>query len=124
MNQHITCEIDGTFMIVTLNRPDKLNAYTGVMGAELDATPSSAPTPTTTCAPSSSPARAARSAPGADVSGGADAVSTRRGKHGAGVFATGRRAPARRRLRRCDLQLPQAVDRRDQRRRRSASASP
>jgi enoyl-CoA hydratase/carnithine racemase len=29
MNQHITCEVDGAFLIVTLNRPDRLNAYTG-----------------------------------------------------------------------------------------------
>ena len=33
--QHITCDLDGAFMIVTLNRPDKLNAYTGQMGAEI-----------------------------------------------------------------------------------------
>ena len=33
--QHITCDLDGPFMIVTLNRPDKLNAYTGQMGAEI-----------------------------------------------------------------------------------------
>jgi Enoyl-CoA hydratase/isomerase len=35
VNQHITCEVDGAFLIVTLNRPDKLNAYTGQMGAEI-----------------------------------------------------------------------------------------
>ena len=33
--QHITCDLDGAFMIVTLNRPEKLNAYTGQMGAEI-----------------------------------------------------------------------------------------
>jgi enoyl-CoA hydratase/carnithine racemase len=30
--KHIKCDLDGPFMIVTLNRPEKLNAYTGVMG--------------------------------------------------------------------------------------------
>jgi enoyl-CoA hydratase/carnithine racemase len=33
--QHITCELDGALMIVTLDRPEKLNAYTGQMGAEI-----------------------------------------------------------------------------------------
>ena len=33
--EHISCETDGALLIVTLNRPDKLNAYTGQMGAEL-----------------------------------------------------------------------------------------
>ena len=27
----ITCEIDRTIVVITLNRPDKLNAYTGAM---------------------------------------------------------------------------------------------
>lgn len=31
----ILYDIDGPILIVTLNRPDKLNAYTAVMGSEL-----------------------------------------------------------------------------------------
>ena len=34
--QHILYETDGPILTVTLNRPDKLNAYTGIMGAELE----------------------------------------------------------------------------------------
>jgi enoyl-CoA hydratase/carnithine racemase len=34
--EHIKCEIDGSNMILTLNRPDKLNAYTSQMGSELE----------------------------------------------------------------------------------------
>ncbi len=30
--QHITCDLDGSCLIVTLNRPEKLNAYTGADG--------------------------------------------------------------------------------------------
>ena len=33
--QHIHAEADGPILTVTLNRPDKLNAYTGTMGVEL-----------------------------------------------------------------------------------------
>jgi enoyl-CoA hydratase/carnithine racemase len=50
--QHITCDLDGSCLIVTLNRPEKLNAYTGLMGAEI-ATPLDVPIPTTMSAWSS-----------------------------------------------------------------------
>jgi enoyl-CoA hydratase/carnithine racemase len=33
--EHIMCDLDGSLMVVTLNRPEKLNAYTGQMGAEI-----------------------------------------------------------------------------------------
>ena len=36
-HSQITCEIDDSIMIITLNRPDKLNAYTGAMGSEIEA---------------------------------------------------------------------------------------
>jgi enoyl-CoA hydratase/carnithine racemase len=34
--EHITAETDGPILTLTLNRPDKLNAYTAQMGAELE----------------------------------------------------------------------------------------
>ena len=34
--EHILCEREGPLQIVTLNRPDKLNAYTAQMGRELE----------------------------------------------------------------------------------------
>ena len=34
--EQIVCEMDGPFMVLTLNRPDKLNAYTGTMGSEIE----------------------------------------------------------------------------------------
>ena len=33
--EHILCEVEDGIMQITLNRPDKLNAYTATMGAEL-----------------------------------------------------------------------------------------
>ena len=34
--EHITARRDGPILTLTLNRPDKLNAYTAQMGAELE----------------------------------------------------------------------------------------
>ena len=36
MYQHIQAEVDGPLLTITLNRPDKLNAYTALMGSELE----------------------------------------------------------------------------------------
>ena len=33
--EHILCEVEDGIMQITLNRPEKLNAYTATMGAEL-----------------------------------------------------------------------------------------
>ena len=37
MEEHIHCELENAILTVTLNRPDKLNAYTAQMGRELAA---------------------------------------------------------------------------------------
>ena len=84
--EHVSCETDGALLIVTLNRPDKLNAYTGQMGAEI--------TDAFQRADSDDDVRAVivtgsgrAFCAGADVSGGAASFDTS-GKHGAGVFAS------------------------------------
>ncbi len=83
--EHISCETDSALLIVTLNRPEKLNAYTGQMGAEL--------TEAFTRADNDDSIRAIivtgsgrAFCAGADVSGGAASFDTS-GAHGAGVFA-------------------------------------
>ena len=83
--EHISCDLDGPLMIVTLNRPEKLNAYTGQMGAEI--------TDAFQCADADDDIRAVivtgsgrAFCAGADVSGGAASFDTS-GRHGAGVFA-------------------------------------
>src|SRR4051812_22791814 len=84
--QHIGCDRDGAFMIVTLNRPEKLNAYTGLMGAEIADAFERADADDNVRAILVTGAGRAFCA-GADVSGGAASFDTS-GKHGAGVFAS------------------------------------
>ncbi|TWB88914.1 enoyl-CoA hydratase/carnithine racemase [Bradyrhizobium macuxiense] len=84
--QQITCDIDGPLMIVTLNRPDKLNAYTGTMGAEIADAFQRADEDDNVRAIIVTGAGRAFCA-GADVSGGANSFDTS-GSHGAGVFAS------------------------------------
>jgi enoyl-CoA hydratase/carnithine racemase len=84
--EHIKCDLDGAFMIVTLNRPEKLNAYTGLMGAEVADAFERADTDDNVRAIIVTGAGRAFCA-GADVSGGAKSFDTS-GTHGAGVFAS------------------------------------
>ena len=84
--EHIRCDLDGPLMIVTLNRPDKLNAYTGQMGAEIADAFKRADSDDNVRAIIVTGAGRAFCA-GADVSGGAASFDTS-GKHGAGVFAS------------------------------------
>lgn len=84
--EQITCDIDGSLMILTLNRPDKLNAYTGTMGAEIADAFQRADEDDNVRAVIVTGAGRAFCA-GADVSGGANSFDTS-GKHGAGVFAS------------------------------------
>jgi len=84
--EQIACERDGALMIVTLNRPDKLNAYTGQMGAEITDAFERADRDDDIRAIIVTGAGRAFCA-GADVSGGAKSFDTS-GSHGAGVFAS------------------------------------
>ncbi|MDH2386360.1 enoyl-CoA hydratase-related protein [Bradyrhizobium sp. CER78] len=84
--EQITCDVDGPLMIVTLNRPDKLNAYTGTMGAEIADAFQRADEDDSVRAIIVTGAGRAFCA-GADVSGGAKSFDTS-GSHGAGVFAS------------------------------------
>jgi enoyl-CoA hydratase/carnithine racemase len=84
--QHITCELDGALMVVTLNRPEKLNAYTGLMGAEIADAFGRADRDDAVRAVIVTGAGRGFCA-GADVSGGASSFDTS-GSHGAGVFAS------------------------------------
>ena len=80
--EHIKCDLDGPIMIVTLNRPEKLNAYTGQMGAEITDAFERADIDDNVIVTGAGRAFCA----GADVSGGAKSFDTS-GNHGAGVFA-------------------------------------
>ena len=84
--EQIACERDGALMIVTLNRPDKLNAYTGQMGAEITDAFERADRDDDIRAVIVTGAGRAFCA-GADVSGGAKSFDTS-GSHGAGVFSS------------------------------------
>ena len=84
--EQIACERDDALMIVTLNRPDKLNAYTGQMGAEITDAFERADRDDDIRAIIVTGAGRAFCA-GADVSGGAKSFDTS-GSHGAGVFAS------------------------------------
>src|SRR6188768_271073 len=84
--KHIDCDLDGPIMTVTLNRPDKLNAYTGQMGAEIAHAFERADGDDNVRAIIVTGAGRGFCA-GADVSGGASSFDTS-GSHGAGVFAS------------------------------------
>lgn len=84
--EQIICETDGPLLILMLNRPDKLNAYTGTMGAEITDAFQRADNDDTIRAVIVTGAGRAFCA-GADVSGGAGSFDTS-GSHGAGVFAS------------------------------------
>jgi enoyl-CoA hydratase/carnithine racemase len=83
----ITCSIDGSVMVVTLNRPDKLNAYTTTMGGEIADAFRRADADDEVRAIIVTGAGRAFCA-GADVSGGARSFDTT-SQHGASVFGEG-----------------------------------
>lgn len=84
--EQIICETDGPLLILTLNRPDKLNAYTGVMGAEITDAFQRADADDNIRAVIVAGSGRAFCA-GADVSGGAKSFDTS-GSHGASVFSS------------------------------------
>src|ERR1700760_2691142 len=84
--EHISCETEGALLIVTLNRPDKLNAYTGQMGAELTEAFARADTDDGIRAVIVTGAGRAFCA-GADVSGGATSFDTSGAHWGGGCAA-------------------------------------
>jgi len=80
----ILCEQDGPVMVITLNRPDKLNAFTGVMGMEIADAFQRADADDSVRAVVMTGAGRAFCA-GADVSAGAKSFDTN-DPHGAGNF--------------------------------------
>jgi enoyl-CoA hydratase/carnithine racemase len=85
--EQIECDIEDGIMVITLNRPDKLNAYTSTMGAELEDAFVHADANDAVRAIIVTGAGRAFCA-GADVSGGANSFDTS-GRHGASVFGGG-----------------------------------
>ena len=81
----IACEIEDSFLVITLNRPDRLNAYTGAMGSEIEDAFRKADINDHVRAIIVTGAGNAFCA-GADISGGASSFDTS-GQHGAGVFS-------------------------------------
>src|SRR6202012_5436033 len=83
--EHITYEVADAVATVTLNRPDKLNAYTATMGAELEAAFVAADADDAVRVVIVTGAGRGFCA-GADISGGANAFDT--GAGDARMFAT------------------------------------
>jgi enoyl-CoA hydratase/carnithine racemase len=83
--EQITCEIADGVMLLTLNRPEKLNAYTGRMGSEIEHAFRSADADDAVRVVVLTGAGRAFCA-GADISGGAASFDTK-GEHGAGLFS-------------------------------------
>ena len=81
----ITCEVERSTLVITLNRPDKLNAYTGAMGSEIEDAFRKADADDDIRVIIVTGAGRAFCA-GADVSGGASSFDTS-DVHGAGVFS-------------------------------------
>lgn len=86
--EQITCTVDRSVMVVTLNRPDKLNAYTGRMGSEIEDAFDRADRNDDVRAIIVTGAGRAFCA-GADVSGGATSFDTKAG-HSADLFSNRR----------------------------------
>lgn len=83
--QHVTVHRQGAAMVVTLNRPEKLNAFNGAMGDDVERAFKAADADDDVRAIVLTGAGRAFCA-GADVSGGASSFDTS-GDHGAGVFS-------------------------------------
>ena len=83
--EQITVEVDRQVATLTLNRPERRNAWTRAMGIEMrDALPGRS-TRTTTCAPSWSPAPGRDFCVGADLEGGGTVFDEARAADGEGA---------------------------------------
>src|SRR5258706_12972462 len=76
---HIKYQLDGTILTITLNRPEKLNAYTATMGRELEDAFNRADKDDAVRVIIVTGAGRGFCA-GADISGGANAFDTKSGK--------------------------------------------